>query len=55
MALIAFVILYAPCFVTIVTMAKEAGSKWAAFSMAFNTGLAFVVAVSVYQTARLGA
>jgi len=53
MALIAFVILYAPCFVTIVAMAREAGWKWAAFSMVFNTGLAFVVAAVVYQTARV--
>jgi len=53
LALIAFVILYAPCFVTIVTMAKEVGWKWAAFSMGFNTALAYVVAVIVFQTSRL--
>jgi len=51
-ALIAFVILYAPCFVTIVAMAKEVGWKWAGFSMVFNTALAYVVAVVLYQTAR---
>jgi ferrous iron transport protein B len=53
LALIAFVILYAPCFVTIVAMAKEVGWKWAGFSMAFNTALAYVVAVALYQAARL--
>ncbi len=52
-ALIAFVMLYTPCFVTVVAMAKEAGWKWAAFSMAFNTGLAFVVAVAIFQVSRL--
>ncbi len=53
LALIAFVILYAPCSVTIVAMAKEAGWKWALFSMTFNTALAYLVAVLIYQTARL--
>jgi len=52
-ALIAFVLLYTPCFVTVVAMAKEAGWKWAAFSMTFNTGLALVVAVVIYQVSRL--
>ena len=53
LALIAFVILYAPCFVTIVAMAKEVGWKWAGFSMVFNTALAYAVAVIIYQTSRL--
>jgi len=53
LALIAFVILYAPCSVTIVTMAKEAGWKWALFSMTFNTALAYVAAVVIFQAARL--
>lgn len=52
-ALIAFVILYAPCSVTIVTMAKEAGWKWAAFAMSFNTALAYVAAVFLHQVLRL--
>ncbi|SNS23179.1 ferrous iron transport protein B [Humidesulfovibrio mexicanus] len=53
MALMAFVILYAPCFVTVVAMAKEVGWKWAGFSMVFNTVLAYAVAVVIYQAARL--
>jgi len=53
LALIIFVILYAPCSVTMVTMARESSWKWAAFAMTFNTGLAFVAAVAVFQTARL--
>ncbi len=48
-SLIVFTILYAPCFVTVVTMAKEASWKWAGFSMAFNTILAFAASVLVYQ------
>ncbi len=53
LALIAFVILYAPCFVTVVAMAKEAGWKWAAFAMAFNTALAYMASVAIFQAARL--
>jgi len=52
-ALIAFVILYAPCFVTIVAMSREVGWKWAAFAMGFNTALAYVVAVVIFQVSRL--
>lgn len=53
LALIIFVILYAPCSVTIVAMARESSWKWATFAMTFNTGLAFVAAVAVFQAARL--
>jgi ferrous iron transport protein B len=50
LSLIIFTIFYAPCFVAVVCIAKEAGSwKWGAFSMAFNTILAFVLAVLVFQ------
>jgi ferrous iron transport protein B len=30
-------------------MARETSKKWALFSLIFNTGLAFVFAVAVYQ------
>ncbi len=50
LSLILFTIFYAPCFVTVVAIAREAGSwKWAGFSMAFNTVLAFSIAALVYQ------
>ena len=53
-SLIVFVLLYAPCFVTLVVMKQEAGSwKWAAFSLVFNTLLAFVAAATVYQVGTL--
>lgn len=48
-ALLVFVLLYAPCFVTVVVIAKEASWKWAAFSVTFNTALAFSLSVIVYQ------
>lgn len=49
LSLMVFVLLYAPCFVSIVTMAKESSWKWAGFSMVFNTILAFCLAVIIYQ------
>jgi ferrous iron transport protein B len=53
-SLIAFIMFYAPCFVSVVCIAREAGSwKWAVFSMVFNTTLAFLLAVLVYQAGSL--
>jgi ferrous iron transport protein B len=53
-ALIVFVMFYAPCFVSVVCIAKEAGSwRWGVFSIAFNTAMAFVLAVAVYQGGKL--
>ncbi len=50
LSLIIFTIFYAPCFVAVVCIAREAGSrKWGAFSMVFNTALAFILAVLVFQ------
>jgi ferrous iron transport protein B len=48
-AALVFIMFYAPCFVTVVCIAKESSWKWASFSMAFNTIFAFAMAVSVYQ------
>ena len=50
LSLIIFTMFYAPCFVSVVCIAREAGSwKWGAFSMIFNTVLAFGLAVAVFQ------
>ncbi len=49
LAMIIFVLLYAPCVVTVVTMAKESSWGWAIFATIFNTTLAFVLAVAIYQ------
>ncbi len=48
-SLIVFVMFYAPCFVTVVCIARESSWKWGVFSMVFNTALAFFLAVVVYQ------
>jgi ferrous iron transport protein B len=52
-SLIVFIIFYAPCFVSVVCIVRESGSwKWGLFSMIFNTLLAFVLAVIVFQVGK---
>jgi ferrous iron transport protein B len=48
-SVLVFIMFYAPCFVTVVCIAKESSWKWAFFSMGFNTIFAFLIAVGVYQ------
>ena len=48
-SLMIFVLLYSPCFVTVVAIAREASWGWAAFSVIFNTGFAFALATAAYQ------
>ena len=53
-SLIIFTIFYAPCFVSVICIARESGSwKWGAFSMVFNTVLAFGLSVLVFQVGRV--
>ncbi len=49
LAMIIFVLLYAPCVVTVVAMAKESSWRWAIFATVFNTALGFTLAVAIYQ------
>ncbi len=51
--LILFVMLYSPCFVTLVCIARESSWKWMLFSMVSTTGTAYVVALVFHQTGRL--
>ncbi len=49
-SVILFVIFYAPCFVTLVCIAKEAGSwTWGLFALVFNTLLAFLLSAGIFQ------
>lgn len=51
LALMLFVLLYSPCFVALVVIKQESGSwGWLVFSIIFNTAIAYVVAVIVYQS-----
>ena len=52
-AVLVFIMFYAPCFVTVVCIARESSWGWAAFSMAFNTVFAFLLAVIIYQVGML--
>lgn len=52
--LMIFVMIYAPCFITITMIRRESGSwGWALFSTAYSTAIAFVLAVAVYQAGRV--
>ena len=54
LGLLVFVLLYAPCFVTMVAIRQETGTwKWPFFSMVFNTLVAFGGAVVVRHVASL--
>ncbi len=49
-ALLLFTLLYSPCFVAIAMVKTESGSwRWAMFSLFFNLGLAYAVAVAANQ------
>ncbi len=53
LAVLVFVMFYAPCFITVICIAKEAGSwKWALFSISFNTVFAFLLATGIYQIGK---
>ena len=53
LSLMLFVLLYSPCFVALVVIRQEAGSwGWVAFSILFNTALAYGVATAAYQIGR---
>jgi ferrous iron transport protein B len=54
LAMMFFVMLYAPCLATVVVIRRETNSwSWAILSIAFNTLLAFGAAVAVYQAGML--
>ena len=52
LAMMIFVMLYFPCVATIAAIAQEAGGwKWAAFSVVYNTAVAWLMAWGVYHLA----
>lgn len=49
-AMLVFVMAYAPCLATLVTIKKETGKwRWALFSAIYSSILAFIVAVVIFQ------
>jgi ferrous iron transport protein B len=50
---IVFIMLYTPCLATVTCIIKESGSwKWGVFSMVFNSTVAYLISVGVYQGGR---
>lgn len=53
-ALMIFVMVYAPCFVTVAVIRREAGGwKWAIFAVVYTTIAGYVLALIVYQGGKL--
>jgi ferrous iron transport protein B len=50
-AYLLFILLYSPCVATIGAIRREAGGRWAAFVVAWSTGIAFIASSLFYQFA----
>lgn len=48
-----FILLYFPCIAVIVAIRREAGRKWAWFTVFYTTGLAWLLSFAVYQIGSL--
>lgn len=48
-----FILIYFPCMAVIAAIRKEAGIRWAYFTIFYTTGLAWLVSFCVYQIGRL--
>jgi ferrous iron transport protein B len=51
--LMLFVMMYSPCSVTVVTIGREAGWRWALFSMVYTTAAAYIVCLAVAVLGRI--
>ena len=53
LSLMLFVLLYSPCFVALVVIRNEAGGwRWLAFSVLFNTALAYAVSLLAFSVGK---
>ncbi len=52
-AYLIFILLYFPCVAALSAVFREAGLKWAAFSMLYNTGVAWIAAFLIFQIGSL--
>lgn len=48
-----FILLYFPCIAAIAAIRKEAGWKWAVFTMVYTTALAWLLSLVVYQVGSI--
>ena len=53
LAFLVFILLYVPCIATVVAIGSEAGWKWAAASVVYNTAMAWLVGWIVYRIVLL--
>ena len=53
LAFMVFVLLYVPCIATLGAIRAEFGWRWAAFSASYQIGIAWLLAVAVYQVGSL--
>ena len=54
LAFMVFILIYFPCIATLVAIVKETGSwKYGAFSLVYNTALAWVLSLLVYKIGML--
>ena len=49
LAFLVFVLLYVPCVATLGTIRSEFGTRWAVFSALYQTGVAWIMSVAVFQ------
>jgi ferrous iron transport protein B len=50
LSIMVFVLLYVPCFATVITIYRETSLKWACFNVIYTTLVAWTLAFLVYQT-----
>ena len=50
LSMMVFVLLYVPCFATVVTIYRETSAKWAGFNLIYTTMVAWGASFLVYQT-----
>ncbi len=52
-AFMIFILLYFPCMAVIAGIKKEAGWKWAVFTMVYTTAIAWLCSMLIYQIGSL--
>ena len=51
--ILTFILLYIPCIATVVAIGSEAGWRWAAASVIYDTAVAWLMAWAIYHIASL--
>ncbi len=52
LSMMVFVLLYLPCFATVIAIYKESSARWAWFNVGYTTFVAWTMSFLVYQTGR---